>query len=289
MADLADIRLALANLILAAVYPNGTASPSTITGLTGKCAVYQNDPKPEDIDTRVQAGDVLISIADLPNATSTTRFTPLEIALPAPTPTLAWSIAGNTLTLAGTILPGRLLALVVNRVAFNYTTVSGDTINTALNQLAVMVALALQTQTFVDGSTLSIPDAFVLSARIGVVHQTVTEVGRQVSRFEVRVMAARDALRSAAVKSFRAALDRQTRVALPDSTTAWLKTSIETSDWRPLKLGIATSCLIWPIEWPTILEGSAAELIGWTLTIQGGAGSLANFTANDPPVRTYNG
>jgi hypothetical protein len=289
MATLADIRLTLADLILAAVYPNGTGQPSIISGMTGSCGVFQNDFKPGDIDTRVSAGDVLVSVVDLPNATSTTRFTPLEIDLPAATPLLIWSVTPTTATLSGTLSAGQIIVLIVNRVAFRYTAAANDTIWSALNQLAVAIAAELEIQTFVSGGTVSIPNAFDLQARLGVTRQVITEVGRQMSRFEVRVLAATEAVRSAAARVIKPALDFVTRLPLPDGTVAWVKSGIETSDWRPAKLGIASGCMIFPVEWPTVIPGTAAELIGLSIAVQGGAGDLAAFTATEPPVITING
>lgn len=290
MAESADIRLALADLIGTAVYPNGTSSASTIAGMTGKAAIYQSDIKPGDIDQRVPAGDVLIGVMEYGDGRSTKRFPPVDLVTTTPATTLSWTVSpgdSNTApsaTLGGTISTSQNIGLIVDGAAFVYAIQSGDTLDSAAAALAAKIELVRSAS--VSDATISIPGSHSITGRVGVVADTLREVGRQMSRYLVSVWAAKDAIRQAAVTVVRAVLDDARRIVLPDNSVAWIGNAYEVPVYEPKKLGISRTNICYAVEYGSYLAGTAAQAIAIGGTVQGGTPPISGFTATQPPSIT---
>jgi hypothetical protein len=275
MAELADIRLALANIISAAVYPNGTGAASVISGLTGKCAVYQNDPKPEDIDTRLLSGDVLIAVVDTAAGRSTARYFFYETVTTPPAPTLAWTVSGNTATLTGTVSVPQNLAIQAGASWVSYAVQSADT----LDSIAASVAALIPGAT-VSGATITLPAAYIAQARVAAAGTSSREVGRQVTHFRVSIWAGTEALRSAATNVVRGALEGLTRFTLPDGTFAAIEPGYELPVYDPLKLGVSRTNINYPVEFATVTQQQVMQimLIETDLSISIGDADVADIT-----------
>lgn len=278
MAEIADICLALANVIQGVVFPNGLGGACAIPGLTGACAIYQNWPTPNDIDNRlVNGNDVLIATIDTGVAKSTKRYPAVPQVVSQSAITLNWTVSGTTATLTGAVATPQNLAIEPgNGSAYAYGVQAGDTLNSIAANMAALIPGASAV-----GPTVTIPGATKLVARVGSISTTVKEVGRQRSLFQVVVFAPTDALRAATVSLIKPVLDDLRRLSpLPDGTGAWIGCGAEVRTYDPLKLGLSQSNITYPIEFASTVTATAAQAIAWKIAVQGSA--LSPNSATDP-------
>ena len=290
MAEIADVRFAMASLIRTAAYPtlgDGAAQPgqSAIPGLAGICRVLQSDPKPAEIDEELAAGNALISVTAMQGARSTKRFPPIDQVLAVPMPTLAWTVSGTTATLSGTVslTVQHNLALIVDGVDFVYQVKTTDTLAGIATAFAALVNAVEPASA--SGAAITMPDSHKIVARVGVVATTLREVGRQMSRFLVSVWGPTDAIRSAACGLVAGALDDVRRLTLADGSGAWIKAGAEMpAPIDPLKLGVARTNIVHEVEFAKTVAGMAPQAIVWRTGIQGGPAPVSAFTGTSPPV-----
>jgi hypothetical protein len=284
MADTADVRQAIAALIEAAVYPNGTSSPTAIAGVTGLVAVYPSDIKPRDIDIRLARGDLLVGIMEWGDGRSTKRFPVRNDTINTPAPTLGWQInaAGTSATLFGTVTVPQNIALIIDGAPYVYSVQTGDTLTAAVAALAALIP-----DCGVSGPTISLLGIHSLIGRVGVVSSTLREVGRQLSRYVVSVWSATDAIRANAARLIRGALDDQRRVLLSDGSAAWIGQAYEMPVYDPKKLGISRSNICYAVEYASTVAGTAPTAIAIGATLGGtpapipGPGSLLGDAGGD--------
>lgn len=269
MAELADVRLAMANLIEAAVYPGGTAAPSIISGLAGKCAIYQNDPKPADIDTRIAAGDVLVSVVDTVPGRATARYFFFDQEVAAPVPTLFWTALENTVTLSGTISGPQNLAIKADDAWVSYAVQPGDTLDSIAGSIAALIPGA-----FASGPVIMLPETYSIQARVGAFGTSAREIGRQSTHFRVSVWAQTDALRSAAVNVVRGVLEGLLRFSLPDGTVAAIEPGYELPVYDPLKLGVSRTNISYPVEFATVSQRQVPQVLLLETTITASIGDI---------------
>ena len=98
MADLAEVEQVIVGVIAAALYPDGTASPSAIGE---PVRVYRGWPEPNRLDADLAAGTLNVSVYPQEMEHRTTRYTPDEIDLPRDPPTLTLTVIGDTVTVGG--------------------------------------------------------------------------------------------------------------------------------------------------------------------------------------------
>jgi hypothetical protein len=294
MADSRDVRTVIAGLIGAAIYPAAIAPANSIPGFTGGVAIFPSDIKPADIDTRVGNGDILIGVIEFGDARSTKRFPPVDRVVFTPAATLAWTQAVSgatvTLTLSGAVSSPQNVAVIINGSSdIGHGVQLTDTLAIIVSALAASgTALALPGVTFsASGAALSITGAHLIVGRVGVIVQTVREVGRQVSHYVVSVWAQTDALAAATTRVVRSALDDQRRMVMPDYSGAWIGDAYEMPVYEPKKLGLTRVNVRYAVEYASTVQSTAAQLIVWRTDFQGGAVPLGSVTPTQPPPLVY--
>jgi hypothetical protein len=277
MADIADVRNAIVAIITETLYPNGISGAAVVSG--GPVNVLPGYPKASDL-TAIKPvlgggnGGAVISVVDFGTPRSTTRFTPKTVVGAIPAAPLAWSISGNTATISGMISTPQNLCIAAGSPNIDYLHAVAPT--------DTLVGIAAAFAAMIPGATASgatVTAANLHAARVGVVVPTTKEVGRQVSTIRVGVYASTDAIRSSIVSAIKPVLDDKIRIALPDASVAWMRAGTEMSVWAISKLGLAESAIIYQVEFPTVLLGSAAQAIAW----------IVNVTADNGPVVTHQG
>jgi hypothetical protein len=277
MADIGDVANALVALCGTALYPAGVGAGSPV-GLNFR--IYRGHPTPKVLDEDIVAGFAIVGgayqlvtpgarIAHVcvnPRPGVGRAAKSYVFNAPTSTPasaTLTAVVAGDTVTLGGTIAAGQGMAVDANGIAAGAAAGSADTLAT----LATLVAAALTSAgatASAAGPVITVPGApsGTLYANGFVLVATGQEVRRQIQGFDITIYApgrdARDAI-SAAISP---ALGAVTRVVMPDGFQAKIDPAspIELDDDRPEKELLFVRKLFYAVEYATVLSGAAATL-----------------------------
>jgi hypothetical protein len=231
MADLSDVTAYLAQAAASAVYPNGTAQPSVAAV---DCRIYEGWPNPDQLD-RDMAGQMLAGTPPKPVArpggvVANVSVFPLHgtgvavyqildetYTITPPAYGLAFSLAGNVVTITGQPLAGEYLTVVADNA--HVYSASGATTQ------ALLAALAAQAQgdypsATSDATTLTIPAQAYLVVRQGATAVLGKVTHRQKHAVMVTVWAPTHSVRSALAAAIDNALKQTTKVAMPDTSQA---------------------------------------------------------------------
>ncbi len=216
MADQSDVESAIVTLASAALYPNGTSAAS-VPGVD--CRVYRGWPNAAALDADLRAGVVNVTVFPGQGGRVTTRYQQQWAANPVPA-TLSASVSGLTVSFGGTADLGQLAGILVDRRSYAYRTQLGDT--------PASVAANLATQARADqivllsGTTLTVPGAGTLLARVVADSLAQKEVRRQSQTFRVTCWCPTPASRDAAAVTIDQALAGMPFIDLADGTRGWL-------------------------------------------------------------------
>lgn len=245
MADLSDASRALVALIAQAVYPNGTGQ-SPVAGVGVR--VYAGWPMPAQLDADLP--QYIINVSVFPRAVK-----PVDSAISKwrtvapPLRTITLSVAGQVVTVGGSVSTPQNLALVIDGRAYVYSVQAGDTLT------GIATALATQIVTDFPGTTSSGPVITIsqgatlmldfvnqvyqsatlheasISPRVGGAATRQREVRRQDQEFLISVWAnsydSRDLL-GGAVDSALAGINR---ITLPDGSFGTLRSRALSNSW----------------------------------------------------------
>jgi len=269
-----DVNQALVDFIDCVLYPNGDNMPSLLAaqGLAGKINIFPGWPNIEDVDNPAlrpyaQGGSRLadISVVDFGTPRSTTRYALRENVVVIPAATLTWSISGDTATLGGNATVPQNLCISAGGVDYLTAVQPSDTLATITARLAALIPGATS-----NGPSLTA--TFLDAARVGVLAQTATEVARQISNIRIGIYCGEKVVSMAIIRAIKPAIDRASRLILPDSSVIHVLQGTEASVWPSEKTGIRTKTLIYPVEYPSLLLGTAAQAIAWTVNVTADTG-----------------
>lgn len=183
MADLSEVSDALRDLCQSIIYPDGTSNPSVINS---DVKIYSGWPIPKTLDEDVIAGISHISIFSEGKERNTTRFLQNYDYLPAEIPTIVLEVDDNAVEILGINTPSvsQWCTLIVNGTTYTYTVQPTDT----LNQIAINLAALIPSATAFS-TTITIPGAYKIIARVGTNADVQYETKRQERCFEIHVWA----------------------------------------------------------------------------------------------------
>lgn len=271
MADLSDITAYLASAVTAAVYPNGTSSPSIApvpVGFTNPADVRIGEgwPVSEALDLDV-AGQVMsgtppvpsartngpcpnVSIYPLPGATST-PFQVLDKTYVVTPPSLGLvvSVVGAAITVTGTPKTGEFLTIVADR---QYVFSAGGS-----TAAAILASLLTQAQvdyplSSLSGSVLTVPYNYQLEVRQGGVGTLGKVTHRQCQAVMVTVWAPDHNSRSVLAKAIDGVLKQSITVTLSDGTEAKIIYSRTTQSDEAQNVTIYRRDLVYEVEYATL-------------------------------------
>jgi hypothetical protein len=157
MSSLSDVQNAMVNIITPALYPNGTGSPS-ITGTN--IAIAPGDFLKKDLDDGLLAGNSFVAVFAVNGMTrSTTRLRRKFVDAIISTPHLTLTVAGDTVTVGGTINAGEAAMVSVGGVGYSAKVVLGSTTTTIAAALAALIPTATSL-----ANVVTIPNRFDLDA-----------------------------------------------------------------------------------------------------------------------------
>jgi hypothetical protein len=174
MADLSDVENAIVAEIIGGLYPNG-ASQTSAVGTT--CRVYRGWPSPAALNSDLAAGVVNVTVfpATVPDEVPDSYFDNLFAVVPPCR--LVATVTLQTVTLSGFVATGQLVGLLIDGMPFSYNVNEGDTTEGITANLAASIN-GTRFATSV-GSTLTIPGALILIARVVMNTSVSREVRRQ--------------------------------------------------------------------------------------------------------------
>ncbi|SCU75525.1 putative phage protein [Cupriavidus necator] len=276
MAGLADVSNALVALIAQIAYPNGTSQPS-ITGQAIK--VYPGWPVPAVLTADLKAGKAHVSVFP----TATEKIIDSAVSewreLSAPATTLTLTLAGQAVTVGGTVSTPQNAALVVDGKGYVYGVQPADTLASIATALAALVAVDQPATS--TGAVVTIPGAKAISPRVGGAGTSVRELRSQSRVFMVSVWAncfdARDPLADA----LDSALSGTFHLQLPDGMTAALRYQSSRQDDSGQKEGIYRRDLMYAVEYSTTETRTDTQITVTETNVSAGSSLDAQF-----PIKT---
>ncbi len=256
MADLSDVETALVEAVTEAIYPAGLTALS-ITGTPVR--IYRGWPLIGPLSNDLAGGVANISIFSIPNSTrNTTRWAPRTISTPGIS-TLLVDVNGNAATFSGTAGLGHVAGLLVKNEPFVYRCKEGDTPTLVAAMLAQIVRKLRAC--WLSGSTLSIPGAESIMARVVVDGSSVTEWARQRQGFRVTAWSPNPISRDTLCSCIGSALSSVAFLNLGDGTDGRIRfrstaTYDDDQDAQQYRRD-----LIYDLEYGTTVEAPAPSML----------------------------
>lgn len=259
MADISDVENALVSTIAAIVYPNGTAQPS-ITGVP--TIIYPGWPQSSQLDLDMAAfatgvGRLHVTVFPTNTEKNTTRYFTDFQEVTTPAPTLTITVAGQAVTLAGTVSTPQNVALIINDLPYTYEVQVGDTLTTIASALAALVSGATSA-----GAVVTIPvTGRIAAARTGTVG-TVARITRSQQRtIQITVWADTPDHRSATASAIDSALSAMNFIVFPDGSQGRLVYVASHIDDMTQKANVFRRDLLYSVDFATTVTASATEVI----------------------------
>lgn len=289
MASVSDVQDALADIIVAALYPNSPAS--SVVGHPVK--VYAGWPDSETLDadmveTNGKPVASHVSIYPLPAERNTTRYPVQRVEHAAPPVTYSLATSGQTVTVGGAppnpYVPQNL-GVFLNGIAYIAQATPGQTAPDVAALLLAQIQADYPAATLA-GATITVPDnARITSVQTGSTGSTTREVRRQERQFQISVWSSNPSLRALIADAFDPIMADTPRVALADDTFAWLSYRGSREDDFTQKQRIYRRSLIWCVEYGTTRAETAAQMIAGTIEGLTDTGTvlLAGFDFTNSP------
>ncbi|WP_316227830.1 hypothetical protein [Bradyrhizobium sp. SZCCHNR3015] len=262
MADLSDVTAYLLQAATDAVYPNGAARASIVGA---GVRLMEGWPIAKQLDADMAAGKANVSVFP-PAGAGTTVYQVLDktyVIQPAAIAT-TFTLAGNVITVAGTLAPGEFMTLVIDgAVACSQTGTS----------VADMLAkLAAQAQSFgypavATSNTLAVPFGHELVVRQGGKAVEGKVVHRQQQSVWITVWAPTPTMRNALAAAIDVAIKSKNRVTMPDTSQALVVYSRTNTVDEQQAATIYRRDLIFNVDYATIEQFPAYTITSTQVSI----------------------
>ena len=259
MADISDVLNVLTQTVAGAIYPNGTAQPSTNGALT---TVMPGWPSTDEIDAGMAAGNVFISIYPRPEERNTTRFRQQWQTVSVSAPTLTAAISGNQITIGGTVSSPQTVVAILNSspvssgAAYAYAVQPTDTLATIASGLAALIPNASA-----SGDTVTVGGSlFSLTAQISTPGVMAQEIGRQQRLVQITVWAPTQPLRDSTAAALDVALRLAQRLVMPDGFWAALMYKGTPMTDMLTKQAIFRRDVLYEVEYATTVSQDTATI-----------------------------
>jgi hypothetical protein len=213
MADLSDVEIAIVAEIIGGLYPNGTSEASAV-GVT--CRAYRGWPSPAALNSDLTAGVVNVTVfpAMSPDEVPEPYFdNPYAAVVPT---SLMATVTLQMVTLSGLAKAQQLVGLLIDGVPFSY-----DTTETVAANLADLINNT-RLVTY-SGSTLTIPTATTLIARVVVNTSVSREIRRQRREIQANCWCPSPLLRDTVCSIVDRTISSSSFLALSDGTKAHVR------------------------------------------------------------------
>lgn len=261
MADLTDASNALVALIAQTLYPSGTSQPS-VTGVD--TVVYSGWPTASQLDADLARfasppgnGRIHVTVFPTNTESKTTRYIPDWQEASQVATTITLTVAGQVITLGGTVATPQNVAVLVDAAAYTYAVQSSDTLTSIATALAALIPGATSA-----GPAVTIPNGSVIrAARAGGSGTIQRETKRQMRVMQITVWADTPDHRTATASAIDAALSGVERITMPDLTLARLiyQASHEIDDKQ--KANLYRRDLLYSVEYATTQVADATTVV----------------------------
>jgi len=258
MADVVDVMSALVAAMAQVIYPNGTAQPS-VTGLA--TVIYAGWPQSSQLDKDLAAfntggGRVHVTVYATGTEKNTTRYSTDWLQLTQPAQTVTLVVAGQTITVGGTVSVPQNTAILVNGLPYTYAVQANDTLTTIATALAVQIPGASNT-----GPVITLPaTARIQAGRVGGAGTMFREVRRQQRAVQLTIWADTPAHREATAQAIDVALAATEFVTLSDQTAARIIYQSSRLDDGTQKANLYRRDLIYSVEYATTQTSAATTV-----------------------------
>ena len=235
MANLSDVCNALITPVAQAIYPNGTGQASIIGSAV---RIFEGWPNPQTLDTDLVAGVMNISVYPLASERNSSRYPRDWQTVSITAASISAAIAGQTITLSGTISTPQNVGAIVNGLAFIYPVQAGDTLTSIATGLAALINASVAGTTSI-GTVITCPTGSkIKAARTGAQGTSIRELKRQERAFQITVWANTPQNRNLVSDAIDVALSALTFVTMPDASAARVtyKNSPQTDAFEKSKL-----------------------------------------------------
>lgn len=269
MADQSDVEDALVARVSAALYPQGEDAGSVIGSL---CRIYRGWPNAAALDADLAARHVNVTVFPVEGSQrNTTRWMGEWRATPV-TPTLQADVSGETVRMSGGAGVGQLVGIAADGKTYVYRTQAGDTPDLVAAALAAQVRKDRIAQ--LAGSSITIPGAARLLARVVADAPATRQVRRQSQVFRITAWCPSPESRDAAIASIDAALAATTFLDLADGSTGRLRYDSTATLDQSQDAALYRRDLLYSVDYPTTLTSLQPSMLFGTLTL-GASDTLA--------------
>ena len=268
MADLSDVENALVSIIAQVFYPAGTGQPSA---LGAAVRIYRGWPSKPELEADLRAGAVNVSVYAQNRERVVTRFqNACRLLTGPPTPTVTFSVSGQTVTIGGTVSVPQNAAVIVNGAAgYSYALQQTDTPTTIATALAALV-VADHPEATSAGPVLTVPGAVSLVGRAGTFGTSLRELKRQRRDIQIALWANNPTLRDQVAILLDPALAAMEFIPLADGTAGRLVYVSSPHDDTVQKEILYRRNLIYSVEYGTTQTRSDAQIIVPVVDVSGG-------------------
>lgn len=184
MADLSDVEAKLAELIAAAIYPDGPLNPSTIGA---PARIYPGWPVAKNLDSDLLAGIVNVSVFPMHmTPPSVVQVNSDPIVLVPPVHGLTIDVTGRDITVTGTPSAGEFVSILLRDSAYSR---AGATADDILAALQTDIAADYAGGATLNGSTLTIGEPDDIIVRVGAPGTMVQSIRRILQPFTISIWA----------------------------------------------------------------------------------------------------
>jgi hypothetical protein len=299
MADISDVEEAIKSLLTQLAYPLGTENASAVLDAEGKThntQIYRGWPQPNQLDVDMANGTVDVSVFSTRVEQNVTRYSLDYDVLPLPAPTLTllvgvvsggdvelegggeFLLEGGSgalelegapcLTVGGTVTVPQNVAAVVNGVGYSYAVQARDTLTSIATALAALINT--NTPATSNGPVISVPTAYSIKPRIGVVGTALQEVARQKRNVMITLWCPSPDLRDNAAKLFDPVLKSTQFLSMPDGTGCRLIYVSSPVTDTVQKEEIYRRDLIYSCEYGTTIASQAPQVTILEVNVNGG-------------------
>ncbi len=273
MADLSDVEEALVALVAGALYPRGTDTIALNGVLT---RVYRGWPEAAALDSDLAAGCVNVTVFPEAGGRNTTRHLNEWLAFEGSRPTLNATVSGNTVTFAGSAEPRQLVGILADRATYVHPTGANETPASVAADLAA--AMREDRIVLLSGSSIVIPGATRLLARVVAERPAMMETRRQEQRFRITSWCPDPAVRDRTAAGIDSALAHLSFIDLPDGSRGRIRYQNSVTIDEGEGASLYRRDLIYGVEYPTTLMSLLPTMLFADVTLQPAENVSATLT-----------
>jgi hypothetical protein len=275
MASQSDVEQALVGAIAQVLYPSGDTMVSSV-GVPAR--IYRGWPMTSALNADLAADWLNVSVfADSTAQRNTTRYMNEWVSQVNVPVTLSATVSGTTVQFSGAVGLGQLAGIEVNGSCFVYATQANDTSVTVAGSLAVLVNA--QQIALASGSSVVIPGASRLIARVGAAGSAMMQTRRQRQSFRISFWCADPQMRDTCTNAVDAALAQINFLPLNDGSVGRLLFCQSVALDRAEDAALYRRDLLYSVEYPTTLVVNTPSLLFGQTAIAADGVAIANIVS----------